>query len=91
VIHQRPGSREGHVIKEGAVELMTAEHPEGTVIDPPSLEPGARNAIEHFAACLTTGRPLDELVTPAAGRDVQEILDAGYRALARESSVTLRA
>jgi predicted dehydrogenase len=81
IVHQRPGAREGHVVKEGQIELMTLDDPGGTLVEPPPLPAGRRNAIEHFAAHLLDGAPLDPLVEPATGRDVQEILDAGYASL----------
>jgi predicted dehydrogenase len=89
LVHQRHGSREGQVIKEGSIELMTREQPNGRLIDPPALPEGQRNALEHIVTCLRDGTPLHEMVSPATGRAVQEILEAGYRSLASGRDISL--
>jgi predicted dehydrogenase len=89
LVHQRPGSREGHVIREGTIELMTADAPEGVIVEPPPLALGDRNAVEHIAAHLRDGRPLNAVVDARRSRDVQQILEAGYRAAATGAGVAL--
>jgi predicted dehydrogenase len=90
VVHQRPGSREGHVVKEGTVEVQTATEPGGILVDPPALPVGERNAVEHFARCLRDGGPLLEMLRPALNRDVQETVEAGYRAAGLGAGVAAR-
>jgi predicted dehydrogenase len=89
LVHQRAGSREGQVIKEGSIELMTRERPEGQLIDAPALPDGQRSALEHIVTCLRDGSPLLEMVNPATGRAVQEVIEAGYRSLASSQEIAL--
>ncbi len=89
VVHQRHESREGQEIEEGSIEVMTRERPDGYLVEPPDLPVGQRNAVEHFTTCLRGGTPFDEIVSPATGRDTQEILEAGYLSLASGQDITL--
>lgn len=89
LVHQRSGSREGQLIKEGTIEVMTRELPDGALLEPPELPVGQRNAIEHFTTCLREDMPFNDVVSPVTGRDVQEILEAGYLSLANGHDVTL--
>ncbi|HWE61406.1 MAG TPA: Gfo/Idh/MocA family oxidoreductase [Chloroflexota bacterium] len=89
IVHQRTGAREGHVVREGQVELMTVEQPEGTIIDPPELPAVERSAVAYFVDCLNRNAPVEGMVSAAVGRDVQEILEAGYQSLAAGQTVPL--
>jgi predicted dehydrogenase len=89
LVHQRSGSKEGHVIKEGAIELMTREKPDGVIIEPPALPAGERTLTEHLVSCLRDGAPLNEIVAPAISRDVQETLTAAYEAVGSGTRVAL--
>jgi predicted dehydrogenase len=89
IVHQRPGSREGHVVREGQVELMTMQQPDGEIIDPPELPVVERSAVAYFLHCLNHDLPVDGMVGAAVGRDVQEILEAGYQSLAAGRTVPL--
>lgn len=89
IVHQRAGLREGHVVREGQIELMTVEQPDGALIDPPELPAAERSAVAHFLDCLDRGVPVDGMVGAEVGRDVQEILEAGYHSLAGGRTVPL--
>lgn len=89
VVHQRPGSREGHVVKEGQIEVMTLEQPQGESIDPVGLPAGERSGLDYFLTCLKSNRPIEGLCSPVISRDVQEILAAGYQSVASGCDVSL--
>jgi predicted dehydrogenase len=89
LVHQRKGSREGQVIKEGSIELMTRERPDGQIIDAPPLPAGQHSALEHMVTCLREGTPLLEMVNAATGRAVQEVIEAAYRSLASGQDIAL--
>jgi predicted dehydrogenase len=89
IVHQIPGAREGHVVREGQVELVTVDRLEGEVLDPPELPAEERSALVYFLHCLSHDVPVEGMVSAAVGRDVQEILEAGYRSLAAGRTVPL--
>jgi predicted dehydrogenase len=89
IVHQRSGAREGKVVKEGQVELMTTDQPDGRLIEPPDLPVGERGAVEHFISCLRRDSPIEGIVSPSVGRDVQEITHAGYLSVANGHEVSL--
>jgi predicted dehydrogenase len=89
IVHQRPGAREGHVVREGQVELMTVARPDGEIIDPPELPAVERSALAYFLHCLNHDLPVEGMVSATVGRDVQEMLEAGYHSLATGRTVPL--
>jgi predicted dehydrogenase len=89
LVHQRHGSREGQLIKEGTIELMTRDRPQGQLIDPPALSADQSSALGHFVTCLRDGTPLDRMVDPTTGRAVQEVIEAGYLSLAAGKDISL--
>lgn len=89
LVHQRHGLREGQVIKEGSIEVMTREQPEGYLIDAPALPAGQNSALAHMVSCLRDGAPLHQIVDSTTGRAVQEVLEAAYRSLASGKDISL--
>lgn len=89
IVHQRAGLREGHVVREGQIELMTVAQPEGELLDPPELPAAERSTVAYFLDCLDRQAPVDGIVSATVGRDVQEILEAGYQSLASGRTVPL--
>ncbi len=89
VVHQRLGSREGHAVRAGQVEVMTVDRPDGELLDAPDLPPEERGALAYLMACLERDAPVEGIVSPEVGRDVQEILEAGYQSLASGCAVSL--
>jgi predicted dehydrogenase len=89
VVHQRKGVREGDVITEGQVEIVTLEEPDGEILDPPEPPANERGAVAYFIDCLNRDALVAGMVSPAIGRDVQEILSAGYRSMATGHAVPL--
>ncbi len=89
VVHQRPSPREGHTMRAGQVELMTVDQPDGELLDAPDLPVEERGALPYFIACLERDAPVEGIVSPEVGRDVQEILEAGYQSLTSGRTVSL--
>jgi predicted dehydrogenase len=82
-------TREGQIVRNGAIRIVTREDPDGRIIEPPALPEGERNATEYFLDRVRSGRPIDGLVSLDVGRDTQEILEAGLLAAREGRDVSL--
>ena len=90
VADRRPPRGEGRGAGDaGALLHVTRDNPDGAIVEPPPLPEGERSAVEYFLTCLADDRPIEGLVSPAVGRDTQEILEAGLRAGAAGREVSL--
>jgi predicted dehydrogenase len=90
VADRRPARGEGRGAGDAGTLLhVTRDNPDGALIDVPPLHEGERSAVEYFLTCLAGDRPIEGLVSPAVGRDTQEILEAGLRAGATGREVSL--
>ena len=74
LVHQPKATHEGGTAGPGQIEISTSEG--SRMIDPPPLPEDATNAPTYFLTRLRDGRPIEGLVSPALGRDVQEVLSA---------------
>jgi len=74
LVHQPKAPREGEPSGPGQVEVLTASGRD--LIDPPPLPADAADGPSYFLSRLRDGRPIEGLVSPSLGRDVQEILAA---------------
>ncbi len=89
IVHQRPNPREGHATRAGQVEVMTVDQPDGELLDAPDLPAEERGALPYFISRLERDAPVEGIVSPEVGRDVQEILEAGYQSLAGGLTISL--
>ncbi len=89
IVHREGGTREGHVVRTGQVEVITRQKPQGEIIDPPELPVGRRSATEFFLRALETGEPITGLCSDLIARDTQEILEAGLIAIETGQEVSL--
>jgi predicted dehydrogenase len=89
VVRRKSARREGEVARGGIVEHITEDEPDGRVLEPPALPAGERTACEYFLTCLAQERAVEGLVSPAVGRDTQEMLEAGLRAARSGQAVSL--
>ena len=90
VADRRPARGEGHGAGDaGALLHVTRDNPDGALVEVPPLPEGERSAVEYFLTCLAGDHPIEGLVSPAVGRDTQEILEAGLRAGATGREVSL--
>lgn len=88
LVHQPKAAREGGTAGLGQVELVT---PTGSqMIDPPPLPADATDGPTYFLTRLRDGRPIEGLVSPRLGRDVQEVLSAALWSSTSGREVTLR-
>jgi predicted dehydrogenase len=73
----------------GSVQHISADRPDGVMLEPPELPEGARTATSYFLTCLADDRPIEGLVSLQVGRDTQEILEAGLLAARDSREVSL--
>jgi predicted dehydrogenase len=73
----------------GRLLRATAAEPAGVPVAVPPLPPEQRSATANFLHGLETGADFNLLCTDRAGRDVQEILDAGLQSARLGSAVSL--
>jgi len=77
LVHQPKAAREGATAGPGQVEVITGGSRD--MLDPSPLPPEAANAPSYFLSRLRDGRPIEGLVTPKLGREVQEVLEAALQ------------
>jgi predicted dehydrogenase len=88
LVHQPKAAREGGTAGLGQVEVVTLEGRE--LIDPPPLPEDATDGPTYFLTRLRDGRPIEGLLAPALGRDVQEVLSAALWSSASGREVRLK-
>jgi predicted dehydrogenase len=74
LVHQPKAAREGETAGPGQIEVLSAT--DRKLLDPPDLPADATDGPTYFLTRVRDGRPIEGLVAPALGRDVQEILAA---------------
>lgn len=87
IVQQPRATREGERVGPGRVVLATARTTE--TIEPPAAPADEPDGVSYFLARLRDGKPIEGLVTPEIGRDVQEILAAALRSSATGQTVEL--
>jgi predicted dehydrogenase len=88
LVHQPKAAREGGTAGLGQIEAVTADRHE--MIDPPPLPADATDGPTYFLSRLRDTRPIDGLLSPRLGWDVQEVLSAALWASTSGREVTLR-
>lgn len=82
----------GSIIAPAGAEhiiLVTADAPSGRRVEAPPLLQGQHNEAAYFLSCILEGTAPRGSVSPYLGRDAQEVLEAGARAIATGCSVAL--
>lgn len=74
LVHQPKAAHEGGTAGLGQVEVVTREG--SRMIDPPPLPADATDGPTYFLTRLRDQRPIEGLLSPTLGRDVQEVLSA---------------
>jgi predicted dehydrogenase len=74
LVHQPKATHEGGTAGPGQIEIVT--HSGREMIDPPPLPDDATDGPTYFLTRLRDNRPIEGLLSPALGRDVQEVLSA---------------
>jgi predicted dehydrogenase len=74
LVHQPKAAREGGTAGLGQIEVVTPERHE--MIDPPPLLADAADGPTYFLTRLRDNRPIEGLLSPKLGRDIQEVLSA---------------
>ena len=84
---------EGSIIwrsrKDETLTLISKEYPEGKEIKPRPLPKGQENAPAYFATCVLNDKPIEGPLSLPLCRDVQEILEAGYRSIESKKEISL--
>lgn len=88
LVHQPKPAHEGGTAGVGQVEVVTQAGRD--LLDPPPLPPDATDAPTYFLTRVRDGRPIEGLVSPVLGRDVQEVLSAALWASASGREVWLK-
>jgi predicted dehydrogenase len=73
----------------GRLWLATEVHPDGVSLDVPAPPTEHANPTAHFVHAVRTGAPFLPLCDPAASRDAQAILAAGYESAASGRAVPM--
>jgi predicted dehydrogenase len=87
LVHQPKAAHEGGTAGLGQVEVVTPEGRE--IIDPPPLPEDATDGPTYFLSRLRDKRPIEGLLSPRLGRDIQEVLSAALQSSASGREVTL--
>src|SRR5687768_10433774 len=74
LVHQPKATHEGGTAGLGQIEVVTQAGRE--LIDPPPLPEDATDGPTYFLTRLRDKRPIEGLLSPTLGRDVQEVLSA---------------
>jgi predicted dehydrogenase len=77
LVHQPKAAGEGQPAGPGHLELVGSA--ESRRIEPSALPDDQRDGPTYFLSRLRSGGPIEGLVTPQAGRDAQEIIEASLR------------
>jgi predicted dehydrogenase len=88
LVHQPKATHEGGTAGPGQVEVVTREG--SRMVEPPPLPADATDGPTYFLTRVRDGRPIDGLLSPALGRDVQEVLSAALRSSASGREVWLK-
>ena len=88
LVHQPRASREGGTAGLGQVEIVTGTGRE--LLDPPPLPADATDGPTFFLSRVRDKRPMDGLLSPRLGRDVQEVLSAALWASTSGREVWLK-
>lgn len=88
LVHQPKAAREGGTAGLGQVEVVT--HGSRDMIDPPSLPADATDGPTYFLSRLRDQKPIEGLLSPLLGRDVQEVLSAALWSSTSGREVTLK-
>lgn len=89
VVQRQKALREGQIVRSGVVKHITADDPDGTLIEPPELPLGERTATEYFLTCLAQERAPEGLSSLEVALDTQQILEAGLLAAQGGCDVSL--
>ena len=87
LVHQPKAAREGGTAGLGQIELVTGGQQE--IVDPPPLPADATDGPTYFLTRVRDGRPIEGLLSPQLGRDVQEVLSAALVSSAEGRTVVL--
>jgi predicted dehydrogenase len=74
LVHQPKASHEGGTAGQGQIEIVTREG--SRMVEPPPLPPDATDGPTYFLTRLRDKHPVEGLLSPTLGRDVQEVLSA---------------
>jgi predicted dehydrogenase len=88
LVHQPKPSHEGGTGGLGQVEIVTSAGRE--LLDPPPLPAEATDGPTYFLTCVRDKRPIEGLLSPRLGRDVQEVLSAALWASTSGREVWLK-
>lgn len=87
LVHQPKAAHEGGTAGLGQIELVTGARQE--TIDPEPLPADATDGPTYFLTRVRDGRPIEGLLSPVLGRDVQAVLSAALTASAEGRAVSL--
>jgi predicted dehydrogenase len=87
LVHQPKATHEGGTAGQGQVEIVTGDRHE--TIEPPPLPEDATDGPTYFLSRVRDGRPIEGLLAPQLGRDVQEVLSAALTSSAEGRTVGL--
>jgi predicted dehydrogenase len=74
LVHQPKASHEGGTAGQGQIEIVTREG--SRMVEPPPLPADATDGPTYFLTRVRDKRPIEGLLSPTLGRDVQEVLAA---------------
>ena len=74
LVHQPKATHEGGTAGLGQIEIVTLTDRE--MIDPPPLPADATDGPTYFLTRIRDRRPMEGLLSPTLGRDIQEVLSA---------------
>jgi predicted dehydrogenase len=78
-----------HHWNDETLSLITKEYSEGKIIHPLSPPEEMKNPPTYLAHCIINDRPVEGALSLKMCRDVQEILEAGYRSINCKKEVPL--
>jgi predicted dehydrogenase len=87
LVHQPKAAHEGGTAGLGQIEVVTLSGRE--LIDPPPLPADASDGPTYFLTRLRDRRPIEGLLSPTLGRDIQEVLSAALDSNASGQTVVL--
>jgi predicted dehydrogenase len=88
LVHQPKASHEGGTAGPGLIEIVTREG--SRMVEPPSLPADATDGPTYFLTRVRDWRPIEGLLSPMLGRDVQEVLAAALWSSSSGREVTLK-
>lgn len=88
LVRQPKATHEGGTSSPGQVEIATREG--SRMVEPPPLPEDATDGPTYFLTRVRDGQPIEGLLSPRLGRDIQEVLAAALLSSESGREVTLR-